>query len=212
MGQHLMNPPSVEGWQGGSEWINTGAYVQRVNFASRVLHDPNKPGIRSIVEQIQENAAGGTMSAEALVDTCLQIVGPLEVLDTTREGLIEYASQLIGGDAIRLGEPQAEQTILALLQLVVTTQEYQMVYDDLYTDLKAHDASDDVLIFVFSELGRRVKDNGNGTDHGSGGVSFLIDDHVQGGTIANIRHSRQTNWSRAIWPLTWISARFTPRF
>jgi uncharacterized protein (DUF1501 family) len=52
---------------------------------------------------------------------------------------------------------------------------------DLYTDLKAHDASDDVLIFVFSEFGRRVKDNGNGTDHGSGGVSFLIGDHVEGG-------------------------------
>lgn len=52
---------------------------------------------------------------------------------------------------------------------------------DLYADLKAHDASDDVLIFVFSEFGRRVKDNGNGTDHGSGGVSFLIGDRVQGG-------------------------------
>ncbi len=52
---------------------------------------------------------------------------------------------------------------------------------DLYTDLKAHNASDDVLIFVFSEFGRRVKDNGNGTDHGSGGVSFLIGDGVEGG-------------------------------
>jgi uncharacterized protein (DUF1501 family) len=52
---------------------------------------------------------------------------------------------------------------------------------DLYADLQEHDASDDVLIFVFSEFGRRVKDNGNGTDHGSGGVSFLIGDHVKGG-------------------------------
>ncbi len=52
---------------------------------------------------------------------------------------------------------------------------------DLYADLKEHNASDDVLIFVFSEFGRRVKDNGNGTDHGSGGVSFLIGDHVEGG-------------------------------
>lgn len=52
---------------------------------------------------------------------------------------------------------------------------------DLYTDLKTHDASDDALIFVFSEFGRRVKDNGNGTDHGSGGVAFLIGDRVKGG-------------------------------
>ncbi len=52
---------------------------------------------------------------------------------------------------------------------------------DLYTDLKEHNASDDVLMLVFSEFGRRVKDNGNGTDHGSGGVSMLIGDSVKGG-------------------------------
>ena len=52
---------------------------------------------------------------------------------------------------------------------------------DLYSDLKTQNASDDVLIFVFSEFGRRVKDNGNGTDHGSGGVAFLIGDRVKGG-------------------------------
>ena len=127
MGQHLMNPPSVEGWQGGSEWINTGAYMERVNFASRVLNNPNKPGLRTVIERIQAQAGGDTLSAEALVEACLQIVGPLDVLDTTREGLIEYASQLIGGETMQMGAPQAEQTILALLQLVVTTQEYQMV-------------------------------------------------------------------------------------
>ena len=52
---------------------------------------------------------------------------------------------------------------------------------DFYSDMKEHDASEDVLIFVFTEFGRRVKDNGNGTDHGSGGVAFLIGDAVQGG-------------------------------
>ncbi len=52
---------------------------------------------------------------------------------------------------------------------------------DFYSDMKEHDGSDDVLIFMFSEFGRRVKDNGNGTDHGSGGVAFLIGDGVQGG-------------------------------
>ena len=52
---------------------------------------------------------------------------------------------------------------------------------DFYSDMKEHNASEDVLIFVFSEFGRRVKDNGNGTDHGSGGVAFLIGDAVEGG-------------------------------
>lgn len=52
---------------------------------------------------------------------------------------------------------------------------------DLYSDLKSQNAGDDVLMFVFSEFGRRVRDNGNGTDHGSGGVAFMIGDSVEGG-------------------------------
>ena len=52
---------------------------------------------------------------------------------------------------------------------------------DFYSDMKAKDESEDILILAFSEFGRRVKDNGNGTDHGSGGVAFLIGDGVQGG-------------------------------
>jgi uncharacterized protein (DUF1501 family) len=52
---------------------------------------------------------------------------------------------------------------------------------DFYSDMSEHGRSEDTLIFVFSEFGRRVKDNGNGTDHGSGGVAFLIGDSVQGG-------------------------------
>ena len=52
---------------------------------------------------------------------------------------------------------------------------------DFYSDMKEHNAGDDLLMFVFSEFGRRVKDNGNGTDHGSGGVAFVIGDGVEGG-------------------------------
>ena len=54
---------------------------------------------------------------------------------------------------------------------------------DFYSDMKQHDpdGNEDILILAFSEFGRRVKDNGNGTDHGSGGVAFLIGDGVAGG-------------------------------
>jgi len=52
---------------------------------------------------------------------------------------------------------------------------------DFYSDMKSADKNDDVVLFVFSEFGRRVKDNGNGTDHGSGGVAFVIGDSVDGG-------------------------------
>ena len=52
---------------------------------------------------------------------------------------------------------------------------------DFMDDLKAHGRENDAIIFLFSEFGRRIKDNGSGTDHGSGGVAFIIGDAVQGG-------------------------------
>ena len=52
---------------------------------------------------------------------------------------------------------------------------------DFCADLREHEASDNVLIFVFTEFGRRVKDNGSGTDHGSGGMAMAIGDPVKGG-------------------------------
>ena len=55
---------------------------------------------------------------------------------------------------------------------------------DFYADLKEHNASENVLMFVFTEFGRRVKDNGSGTDHGSGGLALAIGDPVRGGMYA----------------------------
>jgi uncharacterized protein (DUF1501 family) len=50
-----------------------------------------------------------------------------------------------------------------------------------YEDLKEHNATDNVVLFVFTEFGRRVHDNGSGTDHGAGGHAFVIGDAVKGG-------------------------------
>ena len=51
----------------------------------------------------------------------------------------------------------------------------------LMEDLKEHGTEDDATILVFSEFGRRIKDNGSGSDHGSGGGAFLIGGAVNGG-------------------------------
>ena len=53
--------------------------------------------------------------------------------------------------------------------------------EDFYQDLKDHDASQEVVILAFTEFGRRVLENGSGTDHGSGSVAFVIGDAVEGG-------------------------------
>ena len=53
--------------------------------------------------------------------------------------------------------------------------------DTFITDLRDHDASDNVTLFMYSEFGRRIGDNGSGTDHGAGSVAFAVGEHVKGG-------------------------------
>ena len=52
---------------------------------------------------------------------------------------------------------------------------------DFFDDLKEHDAGENLIMMLFTEFGRRVKDNGSGTDHGAGGGAFVIGDRVKGG-------------------------------
>ncbi|MCH8987654.1 MAG: DUF1501 domain-containing protein [Chloroflexi bacterium] len=53
--------------------------------------------------------------------------------------------------------------------------------DSFMTDLRQLGKSDNVTLFFYSEFGRRAMDNGSGTDHGTGGIAFVLGDHVKGG-------------------------------
>ena len=65
---------------------------------------------------------------------------------------------------------------------------------DFMTDLRNHNASDEVTVLVFTEFGRRVLDNGSGTDHGTGGGAYIIGDHVSGGLYAEYPSIDPKDW------------------
>ena len=60
-------------------------------------------------------------------------------------------------------------------------EEVSGAIDAFFTDLREHQAADNVLMLLFTEFGRRVHDNGSGTDHGAAGAAFAIGEPVQGG-------------------------------
>ena len=123
MGQQLLDPPSVEGWHTGTEWINTATLMTRVNFAARQFADAEKPGVRAIIEGIR--ARGSRLSPERLVQACLDLMGPLEVSAKTRQELLAHAAAEgdlhFGADA-----PAAAARVTDLLQLLVAMPEYQL--------------------------------------------------------------------------------------
>ncbi len=67
---------------------------------------------------------------------------------------------------------------------------------DFFDDLRSHHAADNLVMLVFTEFGRRVKDNGSGTDHGSGGGAFIIGDHVKGGLYSTYPRLGSKYWAK----------------
>ena len=123
MGQDLLNPPSVEGWHTGAEWINSGSLMRRVNFTADLVGDTRRPGIQSMVRRLREQ---GAATPEQLVDGCLDLLGPLEVAGESRKELVEFVSES-GGVAWDTAENIAAATgrVGELLQLIVSLREYQ---------------------------------------------------------------------------------------
>ena len=120
MGQDLLNPPSVEGWHGGTEWIGTGTLLERLNFVADQLGDLTNPGVESMVSRIMSDR-GGTAAPERLVESCLDQLGAISVSDRTHTSLAEFAASSTSA----LDEGTAEQTLADLLKLAATTAEFQ---------------------------------------------------------------------------------------
>ena len=122
-GQELMNPPSVEGWHTGAEWIDSGALVRRINFAADRVANVNLAGVRSMVSRIKSQ---GCQSPADLVDSCLDLMGPLDVEDATREELVAHARRK--GDLnwdTQETSSVSSQRVGDMLALITASREYQ---------------------------------------------------------------------------------------
>jgi len=119
MGQDLANPPTVEGWHTGKEWIDSGTLIERINFTADQMGNTNLPGIRAIINRL--GAEGPTLSAERLVDGCLELLGHYALPDDTRSMLLGQAQK---GGALHTGTEDFAQKVGQTLQLIVATQEY----------------------------------------------------------------------------------------
>ena len=101
-----MNPPTVEGWHTGREWIDSGTLVERINFASDYLGNTEMPGIKDIVSRLASR--GASLTPADFVDGCLDLVGPLSVGADTREELIAHAQK--SGDLVTVLKRRARNS------------------------------------------------------------------------------------------------------
>ncbi len=115
MGQDLLAPPSVKGWDGGEAWINTATLMNRISFANRftrarALYDLLAPKAAVYAAQSRlpdvlpagQEQAGVGADADGWVDYLANALGPLPLEETTRRTLIDFASgqgAYAGGDS-----------------------------------------------------------------------------------------------------------------
>ncbi|MBI3328360.1 MAG: DUF1800 domain-containing protein [Nitrospinae bacterium] len=124
MGMDLMNPPTVEGWHTGHEWIDSGTLVERINFAAQYLGRTDLPGVRGLIDRLLSR--GQRLSPEAFVDGCIDMVGCLNITDDTRQALVAHAQR--GGELRhRTDAERAEFTRRCgeMFQMLASTSEFQ---------------------------------------------------------------------------------------
>ena len=124
MGQDLYNPPTVEGWHTGREWIDSGSLVERINFVAEQVGNVELPGVRNIIQRLSTRS--DTVSPEGFVDGCLDLMGPVEVTEKTRTSLIAHVQQ--AGPLHRETEEQRShfaKKVGEMLQMIAAAAEYQ---------------------------------------------------------------------------------------
>ena len=117
MNQDLLNPPSVEGWHTGKEWIDSGSMVERINFVADELGNPAHRGVRNLVDALL--AHGTELDAGGIVDGCLELLGCVALRDDNHAALVSQAAELLENGA------DTESVILNALRMIGSTREYQ---------------------------------------------------------------------------------------
>ena len=124
MGQQLLSPPSVEGWHTGTEWLDTGNLVERINYAAGKFVDTDKPGIKEMIGRLAADS-GGVVSPERLVQGCLEQMGAVSLSETSMSALHRHASE--GGEMdIEAGNGHgSEERVGQMLRMVAATPDFQ---------------------------------------------------------------------------------------
>ena len=154
-----------------------------LSFFSR-LYGPHL-GRDVILEALGENGINAMIGADILSSANEKYSSSIEYSDTPISNNLKDIAKVIFADVgtkIYYAQHGSFDTHTGeLVNHAKLWKDLSVGLGDFFDDLKEHDKEDDVAVLLFSEFGRRIEDNGSGTDHGSGGVSFVMGGSVKGG-------------------------------
>lgn len=141
MGQDLLNPPNVKGWDGGQAWINTNTLFLRENFASGVVSGGPRPGgFQPKGERKLPFAFGGSpldvvslmpdkkgQSPEEVVNFWAKTLFALPLTETRRAELIGFLGPLPPAADWANRRTEINTKLRGLLSLMMSMTEYQLI-------------------------------------------------------------------------------------
>lgn len=165
---------------------------------SITVKDPNRFKIRKEEDSVQLSAnpqlnfvrkIANSVSegAEAIQDALSHSISENSYPKTGLSKNLEWIARLIKGNLnskvyyTSLSGFDTHDNQLAIHQNKLT--ELNDAVFAFYSDIKKANLLQNVTLVIFSEFGRRVKDNGNGTDHGTAAPMFIIGGNNHGKVI-----------------------------
>jgi hypothetical protein len=124
LGQALFNPPSVKGWPGGLDWINTNTLLNRANYISTVTSNRNQTAIDAKALLAGTNVT----TPEAVVDLFLKQLGLYDVANSTKKALKNYLLQKEDGSLateFKLDDATIDKKVRGLIHLILALPDYQ---------------------------------------------------------------------------------------
>jgi hypothetical protein len=116
MGQQLLEPPDVNGWELGPGWFSSGGMLARMNFAAQLASN-QKFNLRDLVRE-------RSSSPDELLAYLLDRLTPREFAAGPEQALLDYART---GPAWNGSNAQLEAKASGIVHLVLGSGDYQLV-------------------------------------------------------------------------------------
>lgn len=150
----------------------------------RIYQPMNLDGVPSI--RLLETGRGALDGADILSEAPKKYHSSIEYpednpIAQSLKGIAQVASARLGTRVFYASHGSFDTHTDELKNHSLLWNQLSTAIDCFQRDLKEQSLDDETVIWIFSEFGRRIADNGTGTDHGSGGVAFLLGNSVKGG-------------------------------
>ncbi len=124
-GQTLFNPPSVSGWNGGIEWINTSTLLNRLNFSNGLTS--NRATIGATIDPKTLIGSAKLSTSKEVVDFFLKQLALYDVDATTNKNLKKYLDQNDDGSKgkFTLNDTNIDKKVRGLIHLILSLPDYQ---------------------------------------------------------------------------------------